>query len=59
MVNLTPEIIARVMGGHLAFSDPCVICGVTFNDCPHTVLDTEPLIKRVRKMTKKERENFK
>lgn len=59
MTELTPEIIARVTGGRLAFSDPCVICGVKFTDCPHTVLDTEPLIKRVKKMTKKERENFK
>lgn len=59
MVEITREMIARVMGSHLTFYDPCVICGVKFTDCPHTVLDTQPVIKRIQKMTKKERENFK
>lgn len=60
MIPLTKEIVLRVMCGRHAFSDPCVICGERFNSkkCNHSVLDTEPVIKRVKRMSKKEREKI-
>lgn len=58
---ITREIAKRVMSGETKFSDPCVICGVTFTseECPHTVHDTEDVIKRVRRMTQSQREKLK
>lgn len=57
---VTREIAERVFSNNTKLSDPCVICGVKFSseDCPHTVHDTEAVIKRVRRMTKSEREKL-
>ena len=57
---ITKEIAERVLSGNTQLSDPCVICGEKFSsdDCYHTVHDTESVIKRVRRMTKSEREKL-
>lgn len=57
---ITREIAERVLSNKLQLSDPCVICGEKFSseDCPHTVLDTEAVIKRVRRMSEREREKL-
>lgn len=57
---ITREIAERVLSNETKLSDPCVICGVKFSseECPHTVIDTEQVIKRVRRMPRSEREKL-
>lgn len=57
MAFISEETIQRVATGNLALSDPCVICGVKFSDCEHTVQDTEAVIKRARAVLKRRRED--
>ena len=56
MPTINKEILERVESGKLGFHDPCVICGVSFIDCPHTVEDTEPVIRQARRMSKSARD---
>lgn len=59
-IIVTREIAERVLSGNTQLSDPCVICGEKFSsdDCPHTVMQTEDIIKRVRRMPKAQRERL-
>lgn len=52
--GITPEQLARVESGKKGFSDPCVICGNTFDgaDCTHTAAETEVIFKMVKRMTR-------
>jgi hypothetical protein len=49
------EQILRVRKGEFTFHAPCVICGVTFNDCPHSGYQTEQFINAVRVYLKEQR----
>lgn len=54
-MKITKEILDRVESGRKGFTDPCVICGIRFLDCPHHVADTELVFKQVKKMSKTEK----
>lgn len=54
MIKITAAMIHRYESGKIQFSDPCVICGGKFNEC-HDITMTEPLIQRIRKLTKKQK----
>jgi len=51
----TAEQVERVRYGNFTFHAPCVICGVTFNDCPHNSYQTEQFINAVRSYIKEQR----
>lgn len=53
---VTKEMLDRIESGRFLFSDPCVICGLSFKECPHSVDDTQRVIKAVRHMSTKEKE---
>lgn len=50
-IDITPAIIDRVDAKRFGFGDPCVICGAKFNECPHSVYQTEDVIKYVKKLS--------
>jgi hypothetical protein len=59
MATLTPTILRRIQQKRFGLSDPCIICGVPFRDCPHdNWTDTKPLIDAARKLTRAERERM-
>lgn len=51
-IEITPEILERVLARKWGLSDPCVICGHQFQgpSCQHTFFDTESVISRVKRM---------
>jgi hypothetical protein len=46
--EITPRQVARVRSNRHSLSDPCVICGSDFSECPHSTTDTELFIAYVR-----------
>lgn len=54
-MQLTPVIVRRVSAKQTALSDPCVICGVQFKDCPHDINDTAAVIKQVAGLSRADR----
>lgn len=54
-MQLTKDIIKRVESKQTQLKDPCVICGVTFNDCPHDMGETMAVIKQAKALTRGQR----
>ena len=46
--TITPRQIERVRAKRFSLSDPCVICGGQFEDCSHTMVETELFVQYVR-----------
>jgi hypothetical protein len=43
-------MVARFNTRNYALSDPCIICGITFNKCPHSIDDCARVIMDIRKL---------
>lgn len=54
-MTITAEMVTRWRSKAFALSDPCVVCGVPFNECPHNVNTVGGVIKKIESMTEKER----
>lgn len=56
MREITPAMVYRYEKGETGLHAPCIICGVTFSECPHDVWkDTAPVIHELRLMGKEGR----
>lgn len=56
MFKITKDILLRVSRKETSLASPCVICGVKFSECPHDVTETAFAIKRVKSLTRGQRE---
>lgn len=53
--QITADMVKRFNSGRKGFQDPCVICGVIFNKCPHTAGETVIVWNMIKNMTNTEK----
>lgn len=54
-IEITPAIVDRVGERKFGLYDPCVVCAETFTGCPHTLSQTESVIRYVNLLTRGEK----
>lgn len=59
-IEITPEILERVLARKWGLYDPCVICGHQFqgDKCNHVLFETEAVISRVKRMNAAEKKSI-
>ena len=56
--QITADMIFRFYNNGLSVYDPCIICGVKFNNCPHDLSQTEIVARMIKRMGKAERDRI-